>query len=633
MRAEFIQRETLRCFGSLHGLNGLCRANPVQSANKPIESRFFGGIFCFLAAAFFVANQVKKKLGILFFSAIYACCLSQNLDKLGKKEMTHVGGGLNYSSVFYNAYGIPDRRQPFTWFLNGNITASILDISLPFTFNYSNNQIAYSQPYMLQSFNPTYKWIKGYAGVTSMNFSPYTLAGHLFSGAGVELTPKNFKFAVMAGRLNKAVEFDTENNSDLTMSYKRMGFGASAAYENSGKVLKLIFFSAKDDAKSLVFIPVNTTVTPMQNTVLSISGKTTLNKNFKIETEYALSGLTKNISASEEMGEVPKNKLPFIFRPTAVSKFYRAFKSGLGYHHKIFGISLNYERVDPGYATLGAYYFNNDLENITLAPVFTFLKGKLNLALNTGLQRNNLDKSKLNTTKRWVGSANANYVPDKSWNFSGSYSNFSTYTRQRPQTDPFYQNTLDTLNFYQLSQSSMLGAGYNFGSAAKKQVISLAINYQVTGQNQGNISDPGFLGGMHLVDIPQHVLNGNIGHNLVFVKSKFSISTSLNGNYSHLAGSDIFYFGPNLNLGRAFSSNKIRVTAGTSYNQILTNGEKTGELFCHRLSLNYSPKFASTKIGKVSMTLSISYLQKLKSQSPEPVFSEFTGNFGINYTL
>ena len=34
------------------------------------------------------------------------------------------------------------------------------------------------------------------------------MAGHIFAGAGVELTPKNFKFAAMYGRLKKAVEFD-----------------------------------------------------------------------------------------------------------------------------------------------------------------------------------------------------------------------------------------------------------------------------------------------------------------------------------------------------------------------------------------------------------------------------------------
>ncbi|MBK7666968.1 MAG: hypothetical protein IPJ32_06170 [Sphingobacteriaceae bacterium] len=51
---------------------------------------------------------------------------SQNLEKVGKKDMVKVSGGLNYSSVFYNADGIPNRRQPFTWFLNGNLNVNIL---------------------------------------------------------------------------------------------------------------------------------------------------------------------------------------------------------------------------------------------------------------------------------------------------------------------------------------------------------------------------------------------------------------------------------------------------------------------------------------------------------------------------
>lgn len=47
-------------------------------------------------------------------------------------------------------------------------------------------------------------------------------------------SPKNFKFSVMYGRLKKAVGYDTENNSDASMSYKRMGMGALASYEKNG---------------------------------------------------------------------------------------------------------------------------------------------------------------------------------------------------------------------------------------------------------------------------------------------------------------------------------------------------------------------------------------------------------------
>ncbi|MGZ3932368.1 MAG: hypothetical protein ACXVP0_13780, partial [Bacteroidia bacterium] len=80
------------------------------------------------------------RIAPIVFSVLFISvhCVSQDLGKIGTRDMVKVSGGLNYASVFYNARGIPDRRQPFTWFLNGNVSVNILNLSLPFTFNYSN---------------------------------------------------------------------------------------------------------------------------------------------------------------------------------------------------------------------------------------------------------------------------------------------------------------------------------------------------------------------------------------------------------------------------------------------------------------------------------------------------------------
>ncbi len=557
----------------------------------------------------------------------------QNIEKFGKKDMLKVSGGLNYSSVFYNADGITNRRQPFTWFLNGNITVNVLDVSLPFTFNYSNNQVAYTQPFNIQSFNPTYKWIKGYAGITTMNFSQYTMAGHVFAGGGVELTPKNFKFSAMYGRLKKAVEYDAAGNSELNMSYKRMGWGALFGYEKNGHGIKLIYFGAKDDATSLSFMPINTNITPMENSVISLMGNTIILKKIKLEAEYALSGLTRNSTSPPDLNSIPPNKLPLIFNPNATSQFFSAIRSSIGYNFKSFGLNFNYERIDPDYKTLGAYYFNNDLENFTIAPSVGLLHGKLSISLNTGLQRNNIDESKLNTTKRWVGSINLNYLPNKKWNLSASYSNFSTYTKQRPQEDPFFKNTLDTLNFYQLSQNAFLSMGYNFATSITKQNTLFSVNYLISGQNQGSINDPGLFGNTSNIDVPSTVINGNLSHSLSFIKTKTSITLSVNANKSEMLGNNSFYFGPNINLSQALFNNSVRVTIGSSYNQLLSNSIKTNEVFNHRLSFSYSPKFKNQKTGRIALISSIIYLQKTKSTSGANAFNEFTGNVGANYSF
>lgn len=576
---------------------------------------------------------LNSKIIILYFLSNILFVTAQDLDMIGKKDMLKITGGLNYTSTFYNANGIQNRRQPFAYFLNGNITANVIGITLPFTFNYSNNQVNYTQPYNMQSFNPTYKWVKGYAGITSMNFSQYTMANHIFTGGGVELSPKNFKFAALYGRFKKTSEYDFESNSDINMSYKRMAWGASAGYEKNGHGVNLIYFSAKDEPRSLVFVPINTNVTPMENTVISVTVKTTLAKKVTLEGEYALSGLTRNINSPVDVNSPPKNQLPIFFSPNATSQFFSAYKAILGYRLKLVGVNFNYERIAPDYKTLGAYYFNNDLENFTIAPTLTLLQGKLNIGLNTGLQRNNLNDDKLNTTNRWVGSTNINFTPNKSWNLTGSFSNFSTYTKQKPQNDPFYRNTLDTLNFYQLSQSSMLSMTYNFGRRDMKQNIMFMGSYQITGQNRGAISDPSVFGNTSDIKLPTKIINTNVGHNIMFTKTKTGITTAFNINTSLLNGLNIIYLGPNLNLSQTFLKNLLKVSIGTSYNQVITNSVKTNEVFNHRLSTSYSPKMSNEKIGKFNFTMSATYLQKLKSTSNAMTFNEFTGNIGLNYNF
>ena len=246
--------------------------------------------------------------------------------------------------------------------------------------------------------------------VSISNYSPYlncsiyslTLSASISPSACTTLWNGPLKFYFCQSRrgeqYRKATEFDYSQNSDAYMAYKRMGYGISAGYEHRTHSIKASYFSAKDDIHSLSFVPINTSVTPMENTAVSVNGRTTLSKYFTFEAEYALSALTRNLNSPVDLQAAPDNKLPLLFSPNATSQFFSAYKGSLGYKNKNVALNFNYERVDPEYRTLGAYYFNNDLENFTLAPSLTLWGGKLNVAANTGLQRNNLNKEKLNTT-------------------------------------------------------------------------------------------------------------------------------------------------------------------------------------------------------------------------------------------
>ncbi len=566
--------------------------------------------------------RTLRLCGMIVFISFSIMLPSQNLEKIGKKEMVTVGGGMNFNSVFYDAQGFPMRRDPYTWYFNGNLNINVLDVSLPFTFSYSNLHGTYTQPFNMQSCSPKYKWAQAHIGTTAMNFSSYTLAGHIFTGGGIELTPNGFYFGAMYGRLNKAVEYNLVDNSSENMAFKRMGMAGKIGYDKNGNSISMTYFTAKDDAKSLMFIPVGTNLSPAQNSAISFSGKVKLSKCFSAEGEFAVSGLTRNILSETETTDFSGME-KFLLPTKSTTQFFKAYKGSVGYAGKNISVSINHEHVDPDYQTFGAYYFNNDLDNWTIAPSFRMLKGKLSIAFNTGWQHNNLDGTKLTTAHRWVGSTNVNFTPNKKWIFSASYSNFTTFTNRRLQSDPFWQaSPADTLSFYQIAQQANTSIIHSFGKTNFKHCISLIGSYQLTGTQQ-NL----------LVQSNAVVLNGNCAYSLQFVKTKTSVS--IIGNYNRSESGMLLteLFGPGMQVLQTLCNGTLRVSAGSSYNRSYSNEILTSNILSHRAQFSFSPKVKKKIYGKPSVSLSAIYVNRFPIVRTQATTGELTitVNLGLNF--
>src|SRR5688500_5438389 len=113
----------------------------------------------------------------------------QNLESIGKEKPIKISGGIAANQIFYTASGIESRRDPYSYFLTGNINFGLYGWNVPLSFSLSNQNVSFQQPFNQYSIHPSYKWITAHVGYTSMMFSPYTLSGHIFKGAGVDLTP------------------------------------------------------------------------------------------------------------------------------------------------------------------------------------------------------------------------------------------------------------------------------------------------------------------------------------------------------------------------------------------------------------------------------------------------------------
>jgi hypothetical protein len=564
---------------------------------------------------------------ILFF--LLSQAQAQNLEEIGLRKGVKLNGSINLNTVGYYASGLDLRRDPFNWFLTGNVNINLFGYSAPLSFSYSNANRNFSQPFNQFSFAPQYKWIKTYLGYSSMTFSPYTLAGHVFFGGGVELSPGKWRFAAMYGRLRKAVPFNLQDSLQYNdASFNRMGYGVKIGYENNGDLVSANIFMAKDDLSSIPFVVQESQLTPKENVAVSFNARKKFLKRFFIDAEYALSVLNKDTRANNAQNSdtvVLKKGSNFIrglLPENSTNRYFDALRGSIGYQGNFYSLQVRYERVAPEYETLGAYFFNNDMENITLVPSIKFFGGKLNIAANVGFQRNNLDNTRGATTGRNVGSVSVNYVPSQQWGFVASYSNFASFTNSRPRTDPFFQNNLDTLNFYQVSQTMNASVNRNFGSKDIAQSVMLTGSYQKASEESN------YKGGNNNSDF----INMSASYSYSIIPSNTTLSLSANAYNNTVAGRESTFWGPTLSCTKAFLEKTVRATFASTYNQS-SGSVESSPILNNRIGLTFTPKPKESKSQSHNFSFSLNMLNRLKDTTQQSAFTEVTGTLNYGYTF
>ena len=558
-----------------------------------------------------------------------------DLENIGKKTLEElkknpfqISGGVSANSVFYSS-NVYNGRAPFTYFLNGNLNLGLYRWTMPISYSLTNqgSQLGYQVPFKFNrvSIAPKYKWIKAYIGDANMTFSPYTFNGLLFTGAGVELTPNiPIKVAVMTGRLNKAVEDD--GNPNTIPAYKRMGYGVHLKWEKERYKLGLIGFYAKDDVGSLSRAPDAKGVLPQENLVLSMTGSFMIDKNLEVFGEYANTALVNDLRAASSGAEKKRLAARFL-SPNSSMESYSAYNGGVNLKLKKGMVGVKYERIDPGYKTLGAYYFNNDLENITLNSSFTLLKDRLALSANIGRQRDNLDNQKFKQTSRWVGAVNANFKASDKLMVTTSYSNFTMFTnKQLNQFNNINNNPLliqqpkDSIDYKQISQNTNINVNYII-SSSKEKVQNININYSLNEMvnRENGIVRKGGLSRFH---------NADVNYTLGFPEKKMNIATSVNYTHMYAASQVSSIWGPAVTVTKSFlKEDKLKTSIGASYNH---SGSSTANInvMNFRLGGNYMPwKKHSFDLAFIQM------FRKTDQATENPNLNEMTCTVGYNYSF
>ncbi|HET7178171.1 MAG TPA: hypothetical protein VFI14_00535 [Chryseosolibacter sp.] len=491
----------------------------------------------------------------------------QNLESIGREKPFTFSGGVSMNQIFYRGNGAQARREPYSYAASGNLSLSIYGWAIPLSFSFSNHHSTFSQPFNQYSLHPSWKWVTAHAGYTSMSFSPYTVNGHIFLGGGIDLAPgRSWKVSALYGRFLKAVEADRSGNSPKTPAFQRYGYGFKASYGTGADFIDAIVFHAADEPESIRSIHDSLGITPEENLVVSLGGGKTLFRHFRLKGEVASSALSKDTRAASAESRVVLARAGFLFKPRVSTSYYKAFKTSFDYQREGWTIGAAWERIDPEYKTLGAYYFNNDLENVTLNLAGGLFQGKVNIAASGGVQHDNLDDAKLSTMRRMVGSLNVSYASGQQFNLSASYSTFQTYTNIRSQFENINQLTpfdnLDTLNFTQISRSASVSGMHSFGAAAKKQTITTNLTWQDAADVHGDARQ----------NSGTQFYNLNMTYAVNFPERKFMFVAAVNGTMNEGVAFHTSTWGPNLSLTKLFLQGKLRTTVSSLFNRTFIDG-------------------------------------------------------------
>jgi hypothetical protein len=544
----------------------------------------------------------------------------QDISNLKNEQPLRVNGSLGASFMGYQAQGIANRRDPFFWQFNGTLNISFYGIDIPLSATFSQLNRRFTQPFNQFGLSPRYKSVTAHLGYRSLEFSPYTLSGNVFLGAGIEVAPEEspVKVTALYGRFVRAIaQGGVEGIVRGVPAYERWGQGVKMRLgKQENRSVDLIYFHAKDNLSS---VPLSTSegLTPVENGILGIQMRQQLTKRLNVRAEYALSAFTNDIRPENDgTGFSGLNGIAaaLLSHKNLSSQVNAAINAETTYSADKYQLRLLYRRIDPDYRTLGSVFLNNDLEDVQTSVSWRMFENKINISAGGGWQRNNLSQRLSNEMTRLSGLFNISYTPNEKLNISANYSNFSSATKVLLAATDFNNTQInpDSLSLLQVTNSAGLSANYSVGNERNRHILMSNFNFQ--GANDNDNSKTTFWNWL-----------SSYQYSIIPTDLSFSLSFNLSRNVS--TGFENLVAGPTLTVTKGLLQRKMRLNASGS----LLNSYAGGELLSGNLNLRGMMSYRVAMSHNLG--LNIMYLNRNSQQAGAPSFSEFRAGLNYNYTF
>ncbi len=505
--------------------------------------------------------------------------LAQDIEQVDLKKPVQFSGNLNFSLETYSVSGIEARRQPFTWMISGAPTLTVLGVQMPFQLLLGNFENRFYQPFNQYGISPRYKWLTVHAGYRNVNFSPYTLAGYRMLGGGIEINtayradgPRTgLRIGAMYGRLNRSTALDSAQFANPLAfrplpSYSRMAYALKVGVGHDEGFFDVSYLHGWDVERSLTAAQ-RDSIAPQRNTAVGFSWRKDLYKkgNRRLFWRGDLGASAYTLDDRQPFRDVTgesnivQDVVGGWIGAKISTQYLGAGETSLQYQAPRGGVGLAYKRVDPEYRSMGAYFFQNDIEQLTITPNMRFDSIRVNVTTSLGLQRDNVAGQRLVTSERVIGNVNVNWNPSQRFGLNANWSNFGV-TQNPTRVAP------DAELFKQVSNNFTVVPYVNLITEKTVRSIQLVGVYQSLNSPVQSIN----------AAPDQHTLVGAFVYSHTWIARAITTTGSLNYNNTQLPEGGIGSVGAGAGFGFPVLKRKLQLGLNGMYNRNHFNGVENG---------------------------------------------------------
>jgi hypothetical protein len=556
-----------------------------------------------------------KKATLLFFLILVLRGLkAQDLENIAKANPLEITGSASASLGYYKANSFNSTRKPYAYSIMLAPTISVYGVQIPFNFTFTEGSKSVNNPFAQFGINPSYKWAKGYFGWTNMTWSPTTLNGKTFLGAGIELNPSLFRFGAFYGIMNPAIKENLLGPSAQQPQYKRRGWGLKVGVGNENNHFDFIWLHSKDVLGSIP-VPVDETnkltYTPQENAVFGIkSHQAMFKKKLVWDLDGAVSAITRDLNSQLlDIGTGLGTKFLKVAIPPHLSTSYAwTAHTSLNYKAETYSLGFDYNRIQPEYQSHGMDYTLNDQQKFTATETFMAAKKKVNVNLSQFYQHDNLNNRKSVKTNRTGLSAGIGLNLNQSFGFAFSYSNYFTF-----QTKGIKELN-DTTKLYQLQQTAVFAPHYTIVNA--KFVHNIFVSLSYSRMDDFNKFTSKFS--------KNSTINTNVGYSLSVNKIEFTASPSFNVLYSQTPSVKLLSVGPTVAFSKNFLKSKLGISTSITFIASRQNDVWTSKTITNNIGISYR----ITKNHALKLSNNVLYNMYITSNA-----SEYKGDVTYTYTF